>query len=68
MKVLITGSTGMIGSHFVHACAARKWDVVGLARSTSAGRLQVNYDHRIVWAELLDRDSITGVLAKEKPE
>lgn len=40
MKVLITGMTGMIGSHFAAACKSRGWDIVGIARSSAANQLQ----------------------------
>ena len=43
MKVLVTGITGMIGSHFAAACRARGWDVFGLARSTADSRLRARF-------------------------
>lgn len=68
MKVLITGSTGMIGSAFVPACRARGWEVVGLSRSTSAGRLRPNYDHRIVTSDILDHEALIRIFKREAPE
>ena len=38
MKVLVTGSTGMIGGHFLTACEKRGWETHGLSRSTSHSR------------------------------
>mgnify|MGYP000977552014 CR=1 FL=1 len=68
MKALITGSTGMIGSAFVPACRARGWEVVGLARSTSAGRLRQDYDHRLVPADILDSEALGRIFARERPD
>lgn len=67
MKVLITGSTGMIGGAFVHACRERGWEVVGFSRSTSAGRLRLEYDHRIVWSDMLDYEAIVRIFQREQP-
>lgn len=67
MKVLITGSTGMIGGEFVRAVRARGADVVGLSRSTSSGRLRLDYDHRIVWSDMLDGEAMVRIFAKEQP-
>lgn len=68
MKVLITGSTGMIGGAFVSACRERGWDIVGLSRSTSAGRLRLDYDHRIVWSDMLDPEAMVRIFQQEKPD
>lgn len=68
MKVLITGSTGMIGGAFVPACRARGWDVVGLSRSTSAGRLRLDHDHRIVTSDILDADALVRIFQREAPD
>lgn len=67
MKVLITGSTGMIGSAFVPACRERGWEVVGLSRSTSAGRLRLNYDHRIATSDILDPEALLRIFEREQP-
>lgn len=58
----------MIGSEFVRAGRARGWDVVGLSRSTSAGRLRLDYDHRIVWSDMLDPEAMLRILQQEKPD
>ncbi|WP_414663080.1 GDP-mannose 4,6-dehydratase [Horticoccus sp. 23ND18S-11] len=68
MKVLITGSTGMIGGAFVPACRERGWDVVGLSRSTSAGRLRLNYDHRIVSSDIMDAEALVRIFQREAPD
>lgn len=35
MKILITGSTGFIGSHFIEQCLNRGWDVDAVKRNSS---------------------------------
>jgi GDP-4-dehydro-6-deoxy-D-mannose reductase len=58
----------MIGGEFVRAGRARGWEVVGLSRSTSAGRLRLDYDHRIVWSDILDAEAMVRIFEKEKPD
>jgi nucleoside-diphosphate-sugar epimerase len=36
MRFLITGATGFVGGHIAEACVERGWQVVAIARSTSA--------------------------------
>jgi GDP-4-dehydro-6-deoxy-D-mannose reductase len=68
LKALITGSTGMIGGAFVQAFRERKWDIVGLSRSTSSGRMRLDYDHRIVWTDILDHEAVLKTFRRECPE
>lgn len=58
----------MIGGAFVRAGREHGWEVVGLSRSTSAGRLRLDYDHRIVWSDILDAEAMVRIFQQEKPE
>lgn len=68
MKVLITGSTGMIGGAFVQAFRDRGWDIIGLSRSTSSGRMRLTYDHRIAWMDILDQAALLRIIQREQPD
>ena len=67
MKVLITGSTGMIGGHFVTACEKKGWETHGLSRSTSHSRQNPILNHRHDECDILDRGSLLTLLARFKP-
>jgi len=68
MKVLITGSTGMIGSHFVTSCEKRGWETFGLSRSTSHSRQAPIRNHQHNECDILDRGSLLHLLGKLKPD
>lgn len=68
MKVLVTGSTGMIGSHFVSACEKKKWVTAGLSRSTSHSRQSPILNHQHHECDILDRGSLLVLLEKLKPD
>lgn len=67
MKVLITGSTGMIGGHFVTACEKKGWETHGLSRSTSHSRQNPILNHQHHECDILDRGSLLTLLARLKP-
>ena len=68
MKVLITGSTGMIGGHFVTACERKNWEIAGLSRSTSHSRQSPILNHQHHECDILDRGSLLVLLEKLKPD
>ena len=68
MKVLITGSTGMIGGHFVTACEKKNWETIGLSRSTSHSRQSPILNHQHHECDILDRGSLLVLLEKLKPD
>jgi GDP-4-dehydro-6-deoxy-D-mannose reductase len=68
MKVLITGSTGMIGGHFVTACEKKNWEIAGLSRSTSHSRQSPILNHQHHECDILDRGSLLVLLEKLKPD
>jgi GDP-4-dehydro-6-deoxy-D-mannose reductase len=68
MKVLITGITGMIGSHFAHACRAKGWDTVGVARNSASSRLAAIRDPSVLGCDILDYHQIEDVFSSTSPD
>jgi len=63
-KILVTGATGMIGSHFVKACESEGWDVLGVARSSAASRLAGEGNRNLVRCDISDRSSLGAIFKK----
>jgi len=62
MKVLVTGATGLLGSHIVERLVAQGYQVRALARKTSdVGHLR-STGVEIVFGDIEDRDSLPAVL------
>lgn len=68
MKVLITGITGMIGTHVANSMRARGHDTYGLARFSAASRLAAQPDPAVFRCDILDRDALESVFEKVKPD
>ncbi len=68
MRTLITGMTGMIGSHFADAVKKRNWPVIGIARNSATSRLEANPDKSIHRVDILDREALADVFTDFKPE
>lgn len=65
MKILVTGSKGMIGSHLVKGLMDTGYEVVGLDRSSdkSCGE---KYCHHMV--DLADKDTLQSIIENYKPD
>ena len=68
MKTLITGITGMIGSHFSNAAKAKKWPVFGIARNSASSRIVAQPDPSIYRLDILDRDALDATFEEIKPD
>ena len=68
MKVLVTGSTGMIGTEFARQSRERGYETLGLARSTAESRRAGVPDPSLIFADILDPDAITEAVKKTKPD
>lgn len=68
MKVLITGITGMIGSHFAKKMRDVGYDVVGVARSSAASRMSALQDPNVSRCDILDYDALASVFEKNQPD
>ncbi|OPZ71822.1 MAG: GDP-6-deoxy-D-mannose reductase [Verrucomicrobia bacterium ADurb.Bin474] len=68
MKALITGSTGMIGGHFVRMLREKGWEVHGLSRPSAASRMHESWDYPVHRVDLLDREATVRILDRIKPD
>jgi GDP-4-dehydro-6-deoxy-D-mannose reductase len=68
MKALITGITGMIGSHFAKACRAKGWDTVGIARNSASSRLAAIQDPSVLGCDILGYHELEDVFIRVQPD
>src|ERR1700730_5981119 len=68
MRVLITGITGMIGTHLAEATRAKRWETFGIARNSASSRLASAPDRTIMRCDILDRDALEEVFTQVKPD
>ncbi len=68
MKTLITGITGMIGSHIAFETKQRNWPTFGIARNSASSRLSAEKDLNIFRYDILDREALKGVFSEIKPD
>ena len=63
MKVLVTGGTGMVGSHFMKSYITEGAEVIGIARNSAASRMAAIQDDRIVRCDIMERDALMSYLS-----
>ena len=69
MKVLITGITGMIGSHLAKELSTAGYEVAGISRATSAARYaRVNPTYKHYLGDILDGPFLERVWQDWQPE
>ena len=68
MKTLITGITGMIGTHVWAATKARGWPTWGIARNSASSRLAATPDPSIIRCDVLDGDALESVFQRVQPD
>lgn len=68
MNALITGITGMVGSHFAHACRAKGWKTAGIARFSAASRQAAIDDPSVIRCDIIDARSLANVFKKVRPD
>ncbi len=68
MKTLITGITGMIGSHIARATRTRGWETWGIARDSASSRLAALPDPAVRRSDILDRDALNAVFREVRPD
>jgi GDP-4-dehydro-6-deoxy-D-mannose reductase len=68
MKILITGITGMIGSHVARLASSQGHETYGIARFSAASRMAALQDKNIFRCDILDRDALERVFDKIKPD
>jgi len=68
MKVLITGMTGMIGTHIAAACKQQGHETFGIARNSAESRLKALPDPNLFRCDVTDRDQLASVISKIRPD
>ena len=68
MKVLVTGSTGMIGSEFVKQSRAKGHETLGIARNSAASRSAAIPDPSLLYCDILDPDAVAEIIKKVRPD
>ena len=67
MEVLITGITGMVGSHFANATRERGWKTWGVARFSASSRQAAIDDSSVIRCDITDRQHLSEVFRKLEP-
>jgi GDP-4-dehydro-6-deoxy-D-mannose reductase len=68
MKTLITGITGMVGSHIARATTSLGWPTCGVARNSASSRLSALPDPSVIRCDILDRDALEDLVKAIRPE
>ncbi|MDD3416630.1 MAG: GDP-mannose 4,6-dehydratase [Lachnospiraceae bacterium] len=68
MKVLVTGGTGMVGSHFMNSYQLEGAEVYGIARNSASSRLAAIPDQSIIRCDILERDALMRIFKQIQPD
>ncbi|MBR1913253.1 MAG: GDP-mannose 4,6-dehydratase [Lachnospiraceae bacterium] len=68
MRVLVTGGTGMVGSHFMSSYKKEGNEVIGIARNSASSRMAAIQDDTIVRCDILERDALMKIFRDFKPD
>ncbi len=68
MKVIVTGGTGMVGSHFMNSFKASGAEVYGIARNSASSRMAAVQDPSIIRCDILERDALMKIFKKIQPD
>ncbi len=68
MKVLVTGGTGMVGSHFMNRYKQDGAEVYGIARNSASSRLAAVQDQSIIRCDIMERDALMKIFKEIKPD
>ncbi|MBO6146104.1 MAG: GDP-mannose 4,6-dehydratase [Lachnospiraceae bacterium] len=68
MRVLVTGGTGMVGSHFMSSYKKEGNEVIGIARNSASSRMAAIQDDTIVRCDILERDALMRIFRDFKPD
>ena len=68
MKVLVTGGTGMVGSHFMKSYLDEGAEVYGIARNSASSRMAAIQDDRIIRCDILERDALMKHFQRIQPD
>ena len=65
---LITGITGMVGSHFANIYEKDGYEVIGVARNSASSRNSAIQDSRVIRCDILERDLLMNIFIKRQPD
>lgn len=68
MKVLVTGGTGMVGSHFMQSYKEEGAEVYGIARNSASSRMAAVQDKSIIRCDILERDTLMKIFKEIQPD
>ncbi len=68
MKVLVTGGTGMVGSHFMNSFRNEGAEVYGIARNSASSRMAAIQDDSIIRCDVLERDALMKIFKRIEPD
>lgn len=68
LTVLITGSTGMVGSEFVKHYRECGWQVHGIARPSAAARMHETHDYPVHRIDLMDAPATRRIIETVRPD
>lgn len=68
MKVIVTGGTGMVGSHFMSSYLKEGAEVYGIARNSASSRMAAIQDKSIIRCDILERDRLMKIFKDIKPD
>ena len=68
MKVLVTGGTGMVGSHFMARYKEEGAEVYGIARNSASSRMAAIQNEDIIRCDILERDALMKIFKKIRPD
>ena len=68
MKVLVTGGTGMVGSHFMNSYKQDGAEVYGIARNSASSRLAAVQDSSIIRCDIMERDALMKIFKEIRPD
>lgn len=66
--VLITGITGMVGSHFANLFEQDGYEVCGVARNSAASRNAAIQDPKVMRCDIMERDALMKIFKKKQPD
>ena len=68
MKAIVTGGTGMVGSHFMRSFRESGDEVYGIARNSASSRMAAVQDDSIIRADILERDKLMEIFESISPD
>ena len=60
-NILVTGGTGMVGSHFMRMFRQQGHNVWGIARYSASSRMSTLQDESIIRCDILERDNLSRI-------